>query len=277
MADTDQLKFVCDLVRSAGPIALRHYGNAQRLTKTHAAAMDEAVTAADRDVQRHLVAGLRKRFPGDGIIGEEDDAGLGITADIADPLGRNWVIDPIDGTNNFVAGLDHWAICVGLLDRGHPLLGVVYEVRRDALHAAERGRGATLNARPIRAPEGAMAASSVLMLTSNVIDRSGKCPKWASDLLAQTTWKLRVLGSAAVEAVSVASGVAHAAITVNGKLWDCVAPAAIVQEAGGVISGLRGEPVFPFDLRNYTGAKVPYLAAGAAAHRRMIEWIAAGA
>lgn len=270
---TDELQFITSLVRSAGPVALKHYGNVERQTKTHAAARDEAVTAADREVQRHLVAALRQRFPGDGIVGEEDDAGRGITVDIVDPQGRNWVIDPIDGTNNFVAGIDHWAVCVGLLDRGEPVLGVVYEVMRDAMYAAARGAGATLNGRAIRAPEVEMSAASVLMLTSNVIDKDGRCPEWATRLIGQTTWKTRVFGSAAIEAVSVAAGVAHAAITVNGKLWDCVAPGAIVLEAGGVVSGLGGEALFPFDLRGYTGAKLPYLAAGPAAHPRMLRWI----
>jgi len=65
--------------------------------------------------------------------------------------------------------------------------------------------------------------------------------------------------------------VAHAAITVNGKLWDCVAPAAIVLEAGGTITDLVGAAIFPFDLRNYTGAKVPFLSAGPAAAEMILR------
>ena len=80
-----------------------------------------------------------------------------------------------------------------------------------------------------------------------------------------------MLGSAAVEAVQVAAGVAHGAVTVNGKLWDVAAPAALVLEAGGVLTDLRGEPVFPFDLARYNGAKVPFLAAGPKAHGALLE------
>lgn len=273
MSLAEDLAFVVDLVRSAAPVALRHYGRTERLTKTHAAARDEAVTAADRAVQAHLVAGLRKRFPGDGVIGEEDESGAGITVDCPDPLGRNWVIDPIDGTNNFVAGLGHWAVCVGLLERGEPVLGVVYEPLGDAMYAAARGQGATLNGRAVAAHGAALSSASIVMLTSNAIDAQGRCPEWVTAFLKQTTWKVRVLGSAAVEAVSVAAGVAHAAVTVNGKLWDCVAPAAIVLEAGGTICDLAGGPIFPFDLRGYAGAKVPYLSLAKPAQVELLQWI----
>lgn len=273
MSFAEDLGFVVDLVRSAAPVALGHYGRAERLTKTHAAARDEAVTLADRAVQAHLVDGLRTRFPGDGIIGEEDESGAGITVDCPHPLGRNWVIDPIDGTNNFVAGLGHWAICVGLLERGEPVLGVVYEPLGDAMYAAARGHGATLNGRAIAAPGSALSAASIVMLTSNAIDAHGRSPGWLAAFLGQTRWKIRVLGSAAVEAVTVAAGVAHAAITVNGKLWDCVAPAAIVLEAGGLISDLTGRPIFPFDLAGYDGAKVPYLSAAQSAQVDILQWL----
>src|SRR3954454_4988808 len=98
------LQFAADLARGAGKIVLEQYGKVERLTKTHAAANMEAVTDADRASQRFIVAGLRKRYPNDGLVGEESETGESITFDVASPRGRNWVIDPIDGTNNFIAG-----------------------------------------------------------------------------------------------------------------------------------------------------------------------------
>ncbi|MGH7214782.1 MAG: inositol monophosphatase family protein, partial [Tepidisphaeraceae bacterium] len=97
------------------------------------------------------------------------------------------------------------------------------------------------------------------------------CPAWASRWISQTNWKIRILGSAALEAVYVASGVAHGAITVNGKLWDAAAAAAIVLEAGGNVTNLNGGAVFPFDLRNYTGAKVPFLATAPGARETLLR------
>jgi fructose-1,6-bisphosphatase/inositol monophosphatase family enzyme len=274
MSLAHDLQFTVDIARQAGKVALDHWGQVARLTKTHAMTTDEAVTEADRATQRLIVAALRKRFPGEGIIGEENDTGSAITAEIPDPLGRTWVIDPIDGTNNFIAGYGAFAVCIGLLERGRPIMGVVYDVTRDQMYAAAAGEGAWLGNRRLKALDTPLGDSSMLMLTSNLIDRAGRCPAWACQWIGQTNWKIRILGSAALEAVNVASGVAHGAVTVNGKLWDLAAPAAVVLEAGGIITDLAGQPIFPFKLDAYSGAKVPFLAAGPAAHPELVRFIA---
>ena len=273
MSLAQDLQFATELARAAGAIAVSHYGKVERLTKTHAATTAEAVTDADRATQRHIVAGLRRRFPDDGIVGEENETGDAITFECTNPAGRNWVIDPIDGTNNFIAGLGNFAVCIGLLDGGMPGLGVVYDVTRDQVYAAARGEGAWVGTRRMRALETPLSDSSMLMLTSNLIDKAGRCPQWACRWLGQTTWKTRILGSAALEAIYVAAGVAHGAVTVNGKLWDAAAPAAILLEAGATMTDLTGKPIFPFELANYGGAKVPFLAAGPAAHPALLQQI----
>lgn len=260
------LQFAVELARGAGQIILDHYGRVQRLTKRE----KEAVTEADRLSQRYIVAGLRGRFPTDGIIGEENETGDAITFDCPDPLGRNWVIDPIDGTNNFVAGLGNFAVAIGLLDAGRPVLGVVLDVTRDLMYAAAKDHGAWLGNKPLKVLTTPPTDSSLIMLTSSILDEQGRAAAYPMRWLTQTNWKVRMLGTAAIETVQVAAGVAHGAVTVNGKLWDCVGPAAIVIEAGGIVTDLSGAPIFPFDLRNYTGRRVPYLAAGEAAHSVLV-------
>ena len=276
MSLAHDLQYAIELAHGAGKVVLEHYGKVERLTKTHAAANDEAVTEADRASQRLIVAGLRRRFPDDGLVGEESETGRSITFECPDPRGRNWVIDPIDGTNNFIAGLGAFAVCIGLLERGEPVLGVVYDVTRDLTYAAARGEGAWLGTKRLRALATPMGDSSLIMTTSNLLGPDGRCPNWGAKWLGQTNWKLRMLGSAALEAVQVGAGVAHGAVTVNGKLWDAVAPCAVVLEAGGVVTDLRGEAVFPFDLTRYQGAKVPFLAAGPAAHATLLGDITCG-
>jgi myo-inositol-1(or 4)-monophosphatase len=268
-----ELQYVVELARGAGKIVLEHFGHTRRLTKTHAAATSEAVTEADRVSQRFIVAGLKKRFPNDGVIGEENETGDAITFECPDPNGRVWVIDPVDGTNNFVAGLRAFCVCIGLLEAGRPLMGVVFDVCQDQVYAAARGEGAWLDNRKLAAAPGPMNESSLLMITSNLIDKNKRVPGYLVRWFGQTDWKLRILGSAALEAVQVAAGVAHGAITVNGKLWDVAAPAAILQEAGAVLTSLRGEQIFPFDVTNYKGAKVPFLAAGPGAHGELLREI----
>jgi myo-inositol-1(or 4)-monophosphatase len=274
MSLQDDLKFAIELARGAGKVILPHYGKVERLTKTHQAATEEAVTIADRESQRYIVQRLRQRFPSDGIIGEENEHGDNITFDCPDLNGRVWVIDPIDGTNNFVSGLDAFCVCIGLLEGGYPVLGVVYEVCRDRVYAAAKGLGAFRDDKPIHCLTTPFDSRSLLMVTANFVNKQGKLPAYAARWLGQTQWKVRCLGSAALEAVHVASGVAHAAITVNGKLWDIAAPAAIVLEAGGTVTDPAGKDVFPFDLTRYAGAKVPFVAATPAAGQRLLQEIA---
>ncbi|MGD0461494.1 MAG: inositol monophosphatase [Tepidisphaeraceae bacterium] len=264
---SDELECATELARAAGALVAEQYGKVDRLLKRH----DEAVTEADRGSQRLIVSGLRRRFSGDGIVGEESDSGDAITFDVPKPSGRNWVIDPIDGTNNFLAGLGIFAVCIGLLDGGHPVLGVVYDVTRDQLFVAASGQGAWLGTQRLRANESPLGDNAMLMLTSNLLGPDKKAPAYARRWLDQTNWKIRMLGSAAMEAMQVAMGVAHGAVTLNGKLWDIAAPAAIVIEAGGIVTDPHGEAIFPFDLTGYTGAKVPYLMAGPAAHPLLLS------
>src|SRR3954462_12959617 len=111
MTLSHDLHYITELARGAGKIVLDHYGKVERLTKTHAAASEEAVTDADRASQRFIVAGLRRRYPNEGIMGEESETGTSIPFDCPTPAGRNWVIGPIDGTNNFIGGLGNFCVC----------------------------------------------------------------------------------------------------------------------------------------------------------------------
>jgi myo-inositol-1(or 4)-monophosphatase len=264
---SEDLQYVVDLARSAGALVLSHYGKVDRLLKRN----DEAVTDADRASQRLIVTGLRKRFPGDGIIGEENDTGDAITFDVSNPAGRNWVIDPIDGTNNFIAGLGIFAVCIGLLEAGKPVLGVVYDVTRDHLYAAAAGQGAWLGTQRLSVLKTPLGDKTMLMLTSNLVGADGKAPPYARRWLDQTNWKIRMLGAACVEAMHVAAGVAHGAVTLNGKLWDIAASAAVAIEAGAIVTDPRGNAIFPFDLEGYRGGKVPYVMAGPAAHAELVR------
>lgn len=267
MSLAHDLQYAIELARGAGKIVLDHYGKVARLTKRH----QESVTDADRASQRFIVAGLRRRFPEDGIIGEENETGQAITFDVPDPNRRIWVIDPIDGTNNFIAGMGAFAVCIALMERGMPVLGVVFDVTRDLVYSSAAGEGCWLGTRRLAALNTPMNDASMIMLTSNLLDSDGRLPGWAVRWIGQTNWKIRILGSAALEAAQVAAGVAHGAITMNGKLWDVAAPAALVLEAGGLVTDLSGNSIFPFNARAYEGAKVPFIAAASAAQATLLQ------
>ncbi len=268
----EDLQFAVALARRSGQLARDYYGKVKRLTKRN----DEAVTDADRACQKLIYEAIRPRFPGDGFIGEENDTGLAITSEIPNPAGRVWVVDPIDGTNNFIAGFGHFATCIGLLDAGRPVLGVVYDVMEDVMYAAARGEGMSVNDRRTQVNGDPLSDSSFVMSSSNLIDANGRAPSWPARWLGRTPWKMRVIGSAALDGAHVAAGIAHGAITIHGKLWDVVAPAALVIEAGGLVTDTQGKAVFPFNLERYSGARVPNLMASPSAQetllRELREW-----
>jgi myo-inositol-1(or 4)-monophosphatase len=266
---TPDLQAILHLARQGAALAREQLGQVERQLKRG----EEAVTEADRAVQRLIVAGLQTLFPDDGIIGEENDDGSAITNRAPTNGQRVWVIDPIDGTNNYVAGFGAFAICIGLLDHGVPTLGVVCDVTREETYAGQAGQGAWLvqhrpgqepTWRQVTALTTAPGAQSLLMLTSNLIV-AGQLPRWAFRLLTVTPWKLRMIGSAALECVQVGAGTAHGAITLNGKLWDVAAAAAVTLAAGGRVTDFDGRDVFPIDLTGYSGGKVPFLAAAPSA------------
>jgi myo-inositol-1(or 4)-monophosphatase len=153
------------------------------------------------------------------------------------------------------------------------VLGIVYDVTRDLMYCSARGEGCWVGNRRLTALTTPLNDASILMMTSNCIDASGRCPEYARRWMGQTNWKLRMIGSAALEATQVAAGIAHGAVTINGKLWDIAAPAALVLEAGGLVTDLKGKPIFPIDLTNYIGAKVPFLAAGPGAQDELLREI----
>ncbi len=270
----DDLRAVAAMAEAAGAMARAHLGRSERLTKTHGHTFDEAVTAVDRAVQRALIADLHARFPDDGIIGEESEDGAGITHLPPRRGGRTWVIDPLDGTNNFIAGLDAVAVCVGALRDGMPESGVVHAVADGRTWCGQVGAGAWRCDRgcwrPIRCAQGPLQPAALVMLTSNLLDADGRLPAAIGRWFGTAPWKARMLGSAALEAVLAGDGTAAAAYSPNAKLWDVAAAATVVIAAGGEVRRPDGAPLFPFATAGYRGAKTPFLAGGAIAVAQLI-------
>lgn len=130
-----------EIARQAGTIALAHFKSLATLPVEQKGHLD-LVTKADRDVEAFLIASLREAFPDDGIYGEEG-------ADVAGTSGRLWVIDPIDGTFNFVRGGDGWAISIGLYVGRRPIFGVIYAPARDLMLKGGQGFATQLNGKPL--------------------------------------------------------------------------------------------------------------------------------
>ena len=200
----------------------------------------DVVTEYDRRVQQLLMERLRAAAPGAKFFCEENDQQDDLHAEDL------FIIDPIDGTMNFVRHFNHSCISVAYLQRGELLAGAVYNPYVDEMFHAVRSGGAFLNERPIHVDPAPLSESVVCVGTS----------PYRTDLTAQTfalmeriyraSLDIRRQGSAALDLCSVAAGRAGLYMEMSISLWDYAAGALIVQEAGGRCLTIDGAPL-PFD------------------------------
>ncbi len=198
------------------------------------------VTVADSAMQTRLQAALAKRWPKYRLLGEEMTAEEQ-TALIRGPGAGLWVLDPLDGTSNFAAGVPFFSVSLALLLDGESMLGVVYDPTRDECFTAEKHCGAWLNGEPLQDPgqalplKQAIAAVDCKRLPLDLATRFAQEPPYASQ---------RSFGSVALDWSWVAAGRFHVYLHGRQKLWDYAAGHLILTEAGGYSCTLDGESVF---------------------------------
>jgi histidinol phosphatase-like enzyme (inositol monophosphatase family) len=208
------------VARRAGELALRH---AARGVRPEDKADDSPVTVADRECEELIVSALRAEFPDDGFLGEEGASESGRS-------GRRWVIDPIDGTRDFVRGLGTWSNLIGLEASGEVVLGVCNLAARGELFWAARGQGAFLGERRLRVSTIDRRDRALVCLTA--FDGLARSPLRGAimDYLAGC-WAVRSMGGCQ-DAALVASGHAEAWIELQAKPWDLAPFKVIAEEAG---------------------------------------------
>lgn len=188
--------------------------------------VDESpVTRADRESDHVLKAALVPLTQAAWLSEETADSAVRLTA------GRVWVVDPLDGTKDFIAGIPEYAVAVALVEDGVPVLGVVHNPATGDTFWAERGGGAFRNGAPIRVAEGGT------VLASRSETRRGEFAPF-------TTWDVRPVGSIEYKLALVACGAGAVTWSRGPKHeWDVCAGALIVQEAGGLATELAGTPL----------------------------------
>ena len=195
------------------------------------------VTEYDKLVQERLQAGLRAIRPDVGFVGEE-----GAAVAYA-PVGAFWIVDPIDGTTNFIKDYHYSAISVALVVDGVAQLGVVYNPYADELFAAIRGEGAWLNGEKISASSANLANGLVIFGTSPYDESLSQRSFELAYAYFKKAMDVRRSGSAALDLCAVASGRAELFFELQLAPWDHAAGGLIVQEAGGVLSDAQGKPL----------------------------------
>lgn len=218
-----------DIVRQAGQL-MREFTSVQIHDKEGKA---NFVTSADLAVQEYLVKRLADLIPDAKFIAEEKENDNTLE-------GYTWIIDPIDGTTNFIYDYKHSAISVALMQENEPVIGVIYNPYLDELFSAERGRGAYLNGERIEVSESSLQDSLVLFGTSPYrIDLVDKTFDTAKNLFLKCR-DIRRSGSAALDLCYIACGRSDLFFEYVLSPWDFAAGSLIITEAGGVIGSFEG-------------------------------------
>jgi myo-inositol-1(or 4)-monophosphatase len=197
----------------------------------------DLVTQADMASQEAIRQIIRDHFPDHAFVSEEDDT------HIAEGYQSRWIVDPLDGTTNYVHQVPHYAVSVAYEHRGEVVAGAVFDPVRDECFTAAKGAGARLNGRPIRASR-VVDLSQALVAASfsaKVEADSPEIDQFIRVLLA--CQGVRRTGSAALNLCYVAAGRFDAFWAMSTKAWDVAAGMLLVLEAGGIVTSLSGRPL----------------------------------
>jgi histidinol-phosphatase len=213
--------------RAGGAVALRHFRRGVDVTLK---ADRSPVSVADREGEQAVVTALAAAFPDHGMLGEE----LGAQG----PTARRFIVDPIDGTRNFVRGIPFWAVLVALEEDGVITAGVIHQPVSGDTYTARRGRGARLDGAPIRVSAvHDLADATVAHGTLRILRRRGRWDAFVR--LVEASRTQRGFGDFLCYAW-LAAGRVEVALGLNLEIWDVAAPKIIVEEAGGRLTDLDG-------------------------------------
>lgn len=231
-----ELNVAIEAALEAGQFLSQHYGQANALRYKSAI---EVVTELDGQTEQIIALRLQREFPQYGFLGEEGHR--------QESQAGTWVVDPIDGTTNYVRRIPVFAVSIGLVVDGEAVVGVIYQPMTDELFAACKGRGATLNGTPI-------GVSDVAQIGKALLGSGFPYDAWTSTRDNLLQWGRAVKSAFAVSCSGVAAlglgDVAAGRIDGYWELhlhpWDIAAGACIVHEAGGRVTQVNGERFDPF-------------------------------
>lgn len=233
--NTPELRIAEAAARVGGQVVTRYFHEGIEMRSKDVANL---VSDADLEAERAIVAVIREAFPGHEILGEESHAG-----DVgAEHL---WIIDPLDGTNNYAHKIPHYAVSVAYYRGGRAECGIVYNPARDEWHVAARGQGAYLNGRRARVGEEARL-DQVLVGVGFYYNRGALMQATldaVGDLKRLGIHGIRRFGTASLDLCMVGLGQFGAYFELELSPWDFAAGRLFVEEAGGRVTTAHGEPL----------------------------------
>ena len=229
---------------------------------------NELVTQADTKCQQIIVDRIKEAYPDHGFIAEEGDKGQLFKQPPRQAQRVWWVIDPLDGTNNYAKHIKLFTVSIAAMHEGEPVVGVIFEPATDSMFTAVKGGDAQLNSRKITASDDAITKFSNVAIDSHF---DGDVPAWALEIIKRT--RFRNLGTTALHLAYVAGGSFIAAIHNCPKLWDIAAGSLLAVCAGAVVTDWQGGEVFPVDLDSYAGERFPMIIANKKVHPELLQLI----
>lgn len=226
-----RVKFAGRLAREAGTLALRYFNHDLDYTPESKDDLQDWVSVADRSVEAHCRARLAAAFPGDTMLGEEGGGALGE---------RTWIIDPIDGTLNFVHGVRYWCVSIAFVQHDVRTIGVVYDPPHDELFVAVAGRGARVNGRPMRVSACA-SLDRALLMQGYVYRHDLDAHLRLRRALVESGAEVKDHGAGALMLAHVAAGRFDAYLEPHMHPWDASAGLLLVEEAGGRVLPYPGD------------------------------------
>lgn len=231
--------------RSAGNVLLRHMHKLDALNVVEKDRMDFA-SEVDELAEKEIIKEFRRATPDYAILGEEG----GLLKPRSGTARSTWVIDPLDGTSNYLRGIPHFCVSIALVENGEPVHGVIFDPLRNELFTASRGSGATLNDKRIRVADRKDLDGAMVLTGFPPRERKRASAQLKSlDSLFTEIQDIRISGSAALDLAYVACGRADAYFEAGIKPWDIAAGSLMVREAGGKICDFRDRSTGPMDER----------------------------
>lgn len=230
--------------KEAGNILVDNFG---RIERVDTKGVRELVSNVDIAAENKIIEVIKAKYPDHGILCEESEE------EVTDS-DYKWIIDPLDGTHNFIYGIRIFGISIALEYKGEIVLGVVNMPYDDELYLAEKGKGAYLNGKPICVSERPM--EEALVIFDSTLDESHgeKADKTGFlSVLVDEVFGLRMTGSAAKNLTLIASGRADMVIEYSDKPWDFAAGGLLIEEAGGKMTTLHGDTWSPY-IQGYVGS-----------------------
>ena len=227
---------------------------------------NEMVTQADPICQKIIIDRIREIYPDHGFIAEEGKGGQLLSVP---PRGEEsiwWVIDPIDGTNNFANSLLCFCVSIAVMHDGKPIVGVIFDPTTDSMYTGALDMDAQLNSSRITVSEDDINPYASFAIDSHTDTQTDA---GIQKMMEQT--RFRALGSTILHMAYVAKGAMIGMACASPRLWDIAAGTIIIERAGGIVTDIEGNSPFPISLENYNAEKFTILATNKKIHDQTLK------